>query len=636
MKVCRIPFILTCAVIVGLFAERAHAAASVSGFGGNGTGWTLNGGGITVTNDVATLTDGNNGEGTSVFFNTPVTYSGGFTASFIYTPSGNIAADGATFCLQTQAVTAVGTNGGGLGYATITPSAALELNIYTGAAGGVGYAFGTGGTINTNSSTQRVVLNSGNPITITIVYNSTTTNLAVTMSEANTTHTFSTSTTVNLSTVLAGDGNTAFVGFTGGTGGLNSIQTISSFGFEPNGSVSGPPTVTAVSPTSGPNVGGFGLSITGTNFDVTTAPPTVSFAMPSGGATTVNANHVVWHSTTQLTCNFPATNPSNYTGTADVIVTNANAQAGTGTALFTYTASPAPTISAATPNTGATGGGNTVTITGTNFSPTATVKFGGVSATGVTVLNSTTLLAKAPAGAGTVNVVVTNPDGQFATLTGAFTYINYSGDVISVNFQATDNGGSAALGSTEVTGFIPVANWNNAVGNVQATAQAVNFSTGGSTRRTTSVPSGASITWSANNTWANGDDNTPTDKLLHGYLDDNNSTNPATNSQCTITNIPFARYDVYVICHGDTGDGSILGKYWADDASIVHFFADGSTNFQFCRSETAQCSISDGIQNSSQGNVVRFQGLTFSSLKVTTDSNARNGSRAPLNGIQIV
>jgi len=51
------------------------------------------------------------------------------------------------------------------------------------------------------------------------------------------------------------------------------------------------------------------------------------------------------------------------------------------------------------------------------------VKFGGTTATGVTVTNSTTITATTPAHtAGAVDVVVTNSDGKSGTLTGGFTY----------------------------------------------------------------------------------------------------------------------------------------------------------------------------------------------------------------------
>src|ERR1700738_1522077 len=74
---------------------------------------------------------------------------------------------------------------------------------------------------------------------------------------------------------------------------------------------------------------------------------------------------------------------------------------------------PAPTLTSISPSSGTTSGGTAVTLAGINFVSGATVKFGGVAATSVSVVNSTTITAKTPPNpAGTVSVTVTNPDGQ--------------------------------------------------------------------------------------------------------------------------------------------------------------------------------------------------------------------------------
>ncbi|MFD5114496.1 MULTISPECIES: IPT/TIG domain-containing protein [unclassified Streptomyces] len=63
------------------------------------------------------------------------------------------------------------------------------------------------------------------------------------------------------------------------------------------------------------------------------------------------------------------------------------------------------------PNQGSTGGGTTVTITGTNLSGTTAVKFGSNPATAVTNVSPTQVTAVSPAGSGTVGVTVTTPGG---------------------------------------------------------------------------------------------------------------------------------------------------------------------------------------------------------------------------------
>ena len=68
-----------------------------------------------------------------------------------------------------------------------------------------------------------------------------------------------------------------------------------------------------------------------------------------------------------------------------------------------------------------------MTVTGSNFLSGATVSLGGVAATGATWLSSTQMRGTTGAhAAGNVNVVVTNPDTQSATLTSGFTYQDIS------------------------------------------------------------------------------------------------------------------------------------------------------------------------------------------------------------------
>jgi phospholipase C len=79
-------------------------------------------------------------------------------------------------------------------------------------------------------------------------------------------------------------------------------------------------------------------------------------------------------------------------------------------------AAAGPGISSISPATGSTQGGTAVTIIGTNFQTGATVTIGGVKLTNATV-RSTTIQGTTPAHvAGGADIVVTNPDGQHATL----------------------------------------------------------------------------------------------------------------------------------------------------------------------------------------------------------------------------
>ena len=84
-----------------------------------------------------------------------------------------------------------------------------------------------------------------------------------------------------------------------------------------------------------------------------------------------------------------------------------------------------PIINSITPNKGSTDGGTSVIITGTNFASNLTVKFGSTTINDVEINNNgTEITCKIPSNpnTGSVNIVVTNPDGNSGSLLNAFTY----------------------------------------------------------------------------------------------------------------------------------------------------------------------------------------------------------------------
>lgn len=82
------------------------------------------------------------------------------------------------------------------------------------------------------------------------------------------------------------------------------------------------------------------------------------------------------------------------------------------------------TIDEVSPSMGDVSGGTSVLINGKGFAPGATVRFGGVDATSVEVKSPTQLSAVTPAydTVNTVDVEITNPDGQVAVKTAAFSF----------------------------------------------------------------------------------------------------------------------------------------------------------------------------------------------------------------------
>jgi IPT/TIG domain-containing protein len=166
--------------------------------------------------------------------------------------------------------------------------------------------------------------------------------------------------------------------------------------------------ITFVSPNTGSTVGGTRVTISGSGFQ-------------SGATVTLDgaATNVSVISSTAIT----ATTPAHAAGTVDVVVTTPGGQSGRLTGGYTYAGIPPASITAVSPNTGSTGGSTTVTITGTGFQPGTTVTLDGTPPSYVWVRNSTTLQFSTPAhAAGAVDIVLTNPGSQAATLSRGYTY----------------------------------------------------------------------------------------------------------------------------------------------------------------------------------------------------------------------
>ena len=203
-------------------------------FNTNGAGWTTNETGSFSTPEIKggllTLTDSGNNQARSFFYNTPQGI-GGFGASFTYQAGGNLGADGMAFILQNdpRGATALGATGGSLGVSGITPSLALEFNLYSGSGNGLGYGVFVNGANGPNTAPGSINLGSGHPIGVTLFYDGQT-SLFLTMTDAVTGAFYRTNLAVGSITNTVG-GRTAYVGFSGATGGLNAIQTVTNFTF---------------------------------------------------------------------------------------------------------------------------------------------------------------------------------------------------------------------------------------------------------------------------------------------------------------------------------------------------------------------------------------------------------------------
>jgi len=199
-----------------------------------------------------------------------------------------------------------------------------------------------------------------------------------------------------------------------------------------------PPVVAALSVASGLTTGGTAVTITGSNFNGATA---VSFGGVAAAAFTVVNNSSI----TAVTPVLPA-------GVVDVVVTTAGGNSNTSVADQFTALVPPPTVTQLSTSTGATVGGTTVVITGTNFANVIGVSFGSVAAGYYQVNSPTSITAVATAqSAGTVDVTVTTLSGMSATSSAdQFTFQDSSGSTGGGSTGGGTTGGSSGSSSTAV------------------------------------------------------------------------------------------------------------------------------------------------------------------------------------------
>jgi len=183
------------------------------------------------------------------------------------------------------------------------------------------------------------------------------------------------------------------------------------------------PSVSAVSPNSGPTKGGTAVTITGTGF---ANGATVTIGQGIGSAQ-ITATSVKVVSATKITA---VTGGGAKAGSWDVyVVTSGGTSVANVGDHFTYTS--VPTVSAVSPNSGSVKGGTAITITGTGFVSGATVAIGQgygvkpIAATNVKVVSATKITAVTGGGAkaGTWNLFVTTSGGKSAAnAANTFTY----------------------------------------------------------------------------------------------------------------------------------------------------------------------------------------------------------------------
>jgi hypothetical protein len=193
----------------------------------------LNGGAAIASGGALQLTDGGGAESRSAWFRTEVPV-GSFTTDFTFQQL-SAAADGMTFTLQSRGGTAIGADGGGLGYQGIGTSVAIKFDLHSNAGEGVDstglYTDGAAPTVpSVNLSATPINLHSGDAMHAHLVYDGT--NLTMTLTDTVTNGSVVEVFPIDIPAIVGG--GTAWAGFTGGTGGAASIQNVLSWTFVSN------------------------------------------------------------------------------------------------------------------------------------------------------------------------------------------------------------------------------------------------------------------------------------------------------------------------------------------------------------------------------------------------------------------
>ena len=170
----------------------------------------------------------------------------------------------------------------------------------------------------------------------------------------------------------------------------------------------GPPTITAVSPDSGPAEGGYVAILMGLGFPTGS---TVTFGGVAAEVLSVESKGI------------GVVVPPHTAGTVDVTVSAPGYEDTTLLEAFTYLELGPPAISGVMPASGPAEGGIVVAVSGENLRPESAVWFGGTKAESVSYGGPTGVAITLPAGTGTVDVTLKTPGFDDSTLEAAFTYV---------------------------------------------------------------------------------------------------------------------------------------------------------------------------------------------------------------------
>ena len=240
----------------GVFTINASGGTGVNLGSGFTAGAMVLNGNATLNGTKLQLTDSGTYEAGSAWYNAPLNIQQFSTSfSFQLTPGTSPLADGFTFTIQASGTTALGPDGGGLGYGpdntstTVSPSnplhnsVAVKFDLYNDEGEGDDstglYTNGASPTTPfVDLTSSGINLQSGDVFNVQMSYDGT--NLTMTITDPTVNASFTQVWPVNIPSIVGA--NSAYVGFTGGTGGSTAVQSIIGWTFS-----SSPGTVTTTS-----------------------------------------------------------------------------------------------------------------------------------------------------------------------------------------------------------------------------------------------------------------------------------------------------------------------------------------------------------------------------------------------------
>lgn len=191
---------------------------------------------------------------------------------------------------------------------------------------------------------------------------------------------------------------------------------------------------------------------------------------------------------------------------------------------------------------------------------------------------------------------------------------------------------NSLLSPAEVAGVVPQPNWNATYPSAEwaATVGTMNQIAGpvaGTLVNSAGAAPGVTATWSAPGAGSNGSSGSPAAKVLEGFLSPSDSV-PAV---LTLSNIPFASYDLIAYVGGSSNQYRGTAEIAGQPATRRFFLTEAATPFQgYTEATTTQAEMDAAVGSTTvpeeinrrrqaacrTGNYVRFRGLTGSSVAV--------------------